>query len=281
MKKLVHMWKYPRMVSWFLLTTGLLLLVRLPFVKAAMIPYYLEFQPGIVVVPLAGVFWGPAGALGVLTASLAGDWLLGMWGPLSAFRAVGLFIYAYSANRLWDFSETHVGKRGGLTPHWGQTLRFLYVSWPGCCAAASWPALGADILRLYPFPYFVFLLLLNNLVFTTMLGPAFYRILARELVPHFGCWREVMKEHPSPVLSVRGAWLHVTGCAGACVAGILLGGSVYRMWPDQAFVIGTSTGSLLVALVLPLMLLQVVGLLLARRETRGSPFQSTLERTYS
>jgi len=250
------------MVTWFLVATALLLLARLPFVHADIITFYVEFQPGIVLVPLAGVFWGPAGALGVLAASLIGDWLYGLWGPLSAFRAVGLFLFSYSAKHLWDYLHTRERSGRGLTPHWGQTMRFLLISWPGCFLAASWPAVGAEYLRLYPFPYIVALLLTHHLIFTTLLAPALYRILARELVPYFGCWREVLQDIPSRPLSPLGARLHVLGGLGACVAGILGGGVFYRMWPTRASVLGTYCGWGLLVLVVPFLILQIGGLLL-------------------
>ena len=250
------------MVSWFLLTLALFLLARSPFFKVPLIPYYLEFMPAIVIVPIAGVFWGPAGALGVAAGSLAGDALFGFWGVLSPYRALSLFLYAYSAKQLWDYSMTRLGRRGGLDPNWGQTLRFVLVSWPGCFAAATWTGMGADMFRLYPLPYIASLLVVNNLLFVTLLGPAFYRILARELVPHFGCWRDVMGDEAMTPMTGRGASIHLVGSVGGWVLGILVAGVVYGLWPTQAAVLGSTAGPGVKAVVLPFLLMQVVGLCL-------------------
>jgi energy-coupling factor transport system substrate-specific component len=261
------------MVSWFLLTLVLFLLARLPFLKVPLIPYYVEYMPAIALAPLVGVFWGPAGALGVAAGSLAGDMLYGYWGLLSPYRALGLFLYAYSAWQLWDYSMMRLGRRGGLDPNWGQTVRFLMVSWPGCFAAAVWPALGADQFRFYPLTYVASLLLFNNLLFVTLLGPAFYRILARELVPHFGCWRDVMGEVRP--MTGRGAVLHLVGSIGCWVVVIFAGGMFYEMWPTQAAVLGSTTGRGLQYLVLPFLLMQVAGLCLCSAAEVNTPHRKT------
>ena len=60
------MWLYPRMVVWVILTVLAGVLVRLPFAQVPIIPHYLDFHPGIALVPLSGVFFGPAGAWGSL-----------------------------------------------------------------------------------------------------------------------------------------------------------------------------------------------------------------------
>jgi hypothetical protein len=259
------------MVAWYLAAAAAMLAARLPFAKAAIIPFYLEFQPAIVLVPLAGIFWGPAGALGVTTASLLGDWLLGYWCVLSPFRAIGVFLFAFSANRLWDFCGAHQGH--GLTPRWGHTARFVVVAWVGCLVAAAWPAAAADVFGLYPFPYYGALLILHHAVFTTLLGPAFYRVLARDMVPHFGCWRQTMGYTPKrdEVMAVRAVLYHIAGAVGACGLGMLAGGLAYGIWPDRAWVLSTTTGWAVYLVVVPCLILQVGGLFWPRGRFREPP----------
>jgi energy-coupling factor transport system substrate-specific component len=271
MKILISMWKYPRMIAWFLAAIVLYLLARWPFMKASIIPFYLEFRPAIVIVPLVGVFWGPAGALGAMVGSLAGDALFGYWDALSLFRAAGHLLFAYSAKMLWDFSLSSSFPGPDLTPRWGRTFRFLLVCWPGCFLAAAWPAWGADILQVYPFTYICSLLLMNNLIFCTLLGLALYRIVARELVPWFGTWHSVMEKEIVSRLSLAGAACQVTGCIGAVAAGLLASGLIYRMWPTGPFIHGTSSGPLLTVLVLPFLLLQIASLFMTQRTPASSP----------
>ena len=83
LRLLLSMWSSPRMLVFFAVTTVLLILARLPFLPMQLIPRHLDFQPGIVLVPLAAVFFGPAGVWGSLAASLLGDKLFGQWNALS------------------------------------------------------------------------------------------------------------------------------------------------------------------------------------------------------
>ena len=94
------MWLYPRMVVWVILTVLAGVLARLPFAQVPIIPHYLDFHPGVVLVPLAGVFFGPAGAWGSLVASIIGDRLMGPWGAITLFRALGFFAFALSAQKM-------------------------------------------------------------------------------------------------------------------------------------------------------------------------------------
>jgi hypothetical protein len=152
------------------MTVVLGVLARLPFAHFQIIPHYLDFHPGVILVPLAGVFFGPAGAWGSLAASLIGDRLMGPWGAISIFRALGFFFFALSAQKMWNFSFWF--EVGHVKPSlsWSHTARFILVSWPGCALAASWQGLGSELLRLYPFIYVASLLMLNNMLFCTLLG---------------------------------------------------------------------------------------------------------------
>ena len=85
----------------------------LPFPVSAvqMIPHHLDFQPGIVLVPLSAVFFGPAGVWGALAASLLGDKLFGQWNVLSWYRAAAVFFFALGTMRLWI---SRPGARAGV-----------------------------------------------------------------------------------------------------------------------------------------------------------------------
>jgi len=255
-RSLVMMWKYPRMVAWFLIVTALYLLGRLAFAKAQVIPYFIEFQPYIVIVPLAGAFWGPAGVWGALAGSLIGDALLAMWGPLTFFRGAGLFLFALSAQRLWScFRRDEV-----IMPEWTQAVRFMTVALPGCFISASWPAWGAEWLKIYPFPYFGSLIVLNHVVFCTLLGPVLYGFAAREIVPHVGTWYDVMADGGvGEGLSGAGALVVFASGLGAYLAGLFAAWIFYGAWPTRSTVLGIASGGAVVISVLPILLLQVVG----------------------
>lgn len=255
------------MVAWFIAAFLLFLLARLPFIKAPLLYGYVEFQPGIVLVPLLGVFWGPAGALGIALASVVGDLLFGYGGSLVFYRMFGLFLYAMSAKKLWDYFSMRDAAHPGIRPTWKQISRFMMASLPGAFLAAGWFAFGNHMVRSYPFSYVLMLVLANNLLFLLVLGPAFFHALARELVPHFGCWREVMKNSGVlPPIGIRGATLSFVGSFGAVTAGFLVGTNVYGHWPLDNFLEGkwflaSSSGPLLTWAVWPFLLMQVLAIL--------------------
>ncbi len=211
-------------------------------------------------IPLAGVMWGPPGALGCLAASLAGDAFGGMWGGLTPYRAAGHFLFAMTAHKLWELHALWSIEHARPHPRWASALRFLLIVWPGCFVDAVWPALGADRADLYPFPYFATILLLNHLVFVTVLGPALYRIASRELIPWLGSWRDVMRRKPQwsrwtgvgPMLvliGAMGAWL--VGVSGSARAGIAV---------FDSHIIGTGAPRGVIAAVMAFLILQVAGI---------------------
>ncbi len=255
------MWKYPRMVAWVFITCGLILLFRLPFVSAQMIPYCLSFNPGVVFVPLAGALFGPAGVWGSLLAALLGDWITGMWGGLTVFRALGYALFAYHTQRLWDVPG---GRERSPRPHdatWRATMRFLCIALSGCFVNGSWLGLGAEVWRLYPFPYFASLVVLHNAIFVVILGIPFYRIVVRDFVPHWGTWRDAMQENGrTPVVTIRKAILLWVGSVGSCCVGSFAGWLFTGIRPLTPFVLGTTCGWGVIAIVVLFLGLHVYGL---------------------
>ncbi len=257
---LFTMWQYPRLVVWFILTTVLAVLVRLPFIRVQLIPHYLDFHPGIVLVPLAGLFFGPAGAWGALAGSLLGDRLFGPWNGAVLYRALGAFLFALGTQRLWTFSFHPEGDPPQATDTWNRTLRFVLVAWAGCFVAAAWQALGMEVRRMYPFAYVVSLLALNNLLFCALLGVPLYQVMVREWIPHFGTWQGVMGIPESEGrITRRNALFIFIGSVGACLAGLYVSSLFYRVGPLQPFVLGSTTGIGVTLMVVPFLLLQAWG----------------------
>lgn len=262
MKYLFTMWTRPRMVAWFLITTGVLLLVRLPFAPMQMMPFYVGFNPGIVLIPLAGVFWGPAGAWGALVSVLIGDHLMGLWSSLTIFRAVGYFLCALTAQQLWyePLVQWH-----GVRHHddsWRSVLRFVIVSIPGSFIVAAWVGLGSEMMGLYPFPYLASVIAIHNVLFTTLLAPAFYALMVKRFYPEWGTWREQLPVRSySSSGSMRRAMMLWGGALGAYAIGCFAGATFYRIWPLQPYVLGTTCGVWLPVLVIPFVLVHLFGFL--------------------
>ena len=262
---LFAMWLSPRLLAWFALTVLLGVIARLPFAHFQIIPHYLDFHPGVILVPLAGVFFGPAGAWGSLAASLIGDWLVGPWGAISVFRALGLFFFALSAQKMWNFSFWF--EVGHLKPahSWNHTARFILVSWAGCVLAAAWQGLGSELLRLYPFIYVASLLALNNILFTALLGLPLYRLMAGLWVPRFGTWEEAMGADAGPGSpSLRNVLFIAGGAVAAWAGGFYVSELAYHVGPLVPFALGAHTGILVPLTVIPMLILNAAGLLLEK-----------------
>lgn len=230
----------------FLAATLAQLLSTLLFSRLHLIPLHLDFNPGIVLTPLAGVLFGAIGVWSALAASLAADWLLGTLGAVSLFQAVGLATFAWTAWRLWDAAPEPEAS-------WGRAVFFVMVCVPGALAAAAWRALGSELLGFYPYAYIVGVAAAHHLVFCVLLGPPLLMAALRFEQPR-----------PAPT-SLRRAGLIAGGAVAAVLAGVGISRSVYGIGPFEPFVIGLRAGRWVPAVVIPLLLLNLVALARADR----------------
>lgn len=257
---LFTMWRNPVMVAWFVVAFFLLFVVRLPFARLGMVPYFVEFHPGFVLLPILGICWGPAAAWAALAAGMAGDALLGYWESVSFFRAIGWMVAVLCTQRLYTMRmESNKGKPAGVRA----ILFFLLLSLPACCAAAVWPAVQAGFLRYYPYCYIVALSFLNNIVFLLLFGPGLFRLLSHHTDGEICLWRRHESPHGLPHRTLRLSramvWL---GSVGSLVMGLLVSGLAYHAWPWSLYLIGTSTGSWVRVVVAAFLGLLVTGLCL-------------------
>lgn len=265
MKTLFTMWMRPRLLAWFALTVLLGVLARLPFAHFQIIPHHLDFHPGVILVPLAGVFFGPAGAWGSLVASLIGDRLVGPWGAITVFRALGFFMFALSAERMWNFSFWFEVGHVKPSHSWNHTARFILVSWLGCALAAAWQGLGSELLRLYPFTYVASLIALNNMLFCTLLGLPLYRLMASLWVPRFGTWDAVLGKRAGPGSpSIRNVIFVAGGGVLALLTGFCISALAYHIGPLEPFALGEHTGILVPLVVIPLLIVNAAGVFLEK-----------------
>ena len=257
---LLVMWLSPRLILWWAVATAAGVAVRLPFARFQIIPHQVDFHPGVVIVPLGAVFLGPAGAWGAAAASLVGDWLLGHWNWAAAFRATGFFFFALGTQRLWESSFLSSGTGVDRQATWMKTLRFLFVTWPGCFTAAVWQAVGSEMFRFYPFSYVVTLLVFNNLLFCILLGLPLYRIMARQWAGRFGSWDNgVSHSEGTANLSLLAMLSLFLAGVAACLAGIYTSILFYNVGIMQPFILGSHAGILVPFVVVPFLILQAIG----------------------
>ncbi len=254
------------MVAWFIITMVILVIFRLPFAPVQMLPFCLEFNPSVVLVPLFGIFWGPAGAWGAAAAAVWGDKVLGMWSGLTFFKAAGFFMMALTAQQLWYEPLVPSCRMRQHDRRWRSIFRFVIIALPGSFAAAVWTGLGSEWFRLYPFPYLASLLVLHHVIFVTLLAPAAYSVMVRRFYPYWGTWRDVMHvkyEHKGSMRRALSLWI---GSLGAYAAGCFAGATFYRIQPLDSYVLGTTCGGWLPILVIPFMLLHLSGFISLKKK---------------
>ncbi|HEY8241471.1 MAG TPA: hypothetical protein VIH35_08490 [Kiritimatiellia bacterium] len=214
---------------------ALQLALRVLFQGVPVVPHYIDFNPGIALVPAAGCFLGPAGAVVSAVASLAGDWWLGMWSALSIFRGAGCLFFALSAGALWP-----VARRLGWPG-------FILAGAVGSLVAASWTGIGMDLTRSYPFAYASTIVLVHDAAFCLVMGPGL-SYLGRGLAgPDEQPW------------SFRAMWWVFWGAAGAWLMGIFVSGTFYRDWPFERYHLSDHSGIGLAFCVAPFLILNVMG----------------------
>ena len=211
------------------------------FSRLHLIPLHLDFNPGIVLTPLAGILFGAAGAWSALAASLGADWLLGAPGTVSLFQAAGMTVFAWTAWRLWDAAPEP-------ETAWGRAVFFVLICVPAALSAAAWRALGSEMLGLYPYAYIVGVAAVHHLVFCILLGPPL-------LIgwPHCGQAR-------ANTTSLRRVGLIAGGAVAAVLLGVGISRSVYGIGPFEPFVLGLRAGRGVPAVVIPLLLIQCAAL---------------------
>jgi hypothetical protein len=206
---------------------------RLLFQFVPVVPYFIEFNPGVALVPASGYFLGPAGAFASLAATVLADHWTGLWSVLSLFKAAGIFAMALSA---WALRSSGPFSMAG----------FIVTGLVSLFAASVWTGVGAEALRIYPFTYVSSLLLVHNAVFFLLLAPGLWS--AGKHV------RPIAGGSPSARAQIAG------GAIGACVLGILISAGFYGMWPFERYHLSDHAGLALVLCVTPLLALHAIGL---------------------
>ncbi len=266
------MWRHPKMVAWCLLTAVMILIARLPFFLVPIVPYHLDFNPGVALIPLSGVFFGPAGAWGAALATGTGDLLYGIGSVMTPFRVIGSFLFALASKKLWSLCLTRSDLVPEMIPTWRRTMRYMVVLAPGCFIDAAWNGFGSAVNGLYPFTYIAGIVLVHHLLFCAVLGPVLYRFFARELVPNFGHWRMIMHgEEQGFRLAFHNGAIIFIAAIGGWLAPFLVSGLVYGVWPFRHYYIGTIVAPQVYLAALPFLLAQIYTLAIARGEAGHHP----------
>jgi len=265
---LLSMWRSPRLVAWFLSGSFLLVAATLPFSFCPLIAGVADLRPGAALVPLLGIFGGPAGVWAAFAGTLTGDLLTSTWESLVPFRALGAAIAAWIAQRLWDPGPA----TSSVPAHssCARVFRFMCCALPSIFAYSAWPALAGAMDHLYPFPYLLLLYGGGDLLFLLALGLPLFHIVIRSERLAGEPWQHALARSSSkdalPWWGILSPWL---GGLGAWILGPLTAGWVYGTWPWHRYIVGTRDGGWSWFVVLFCLLVQVAGLL--PRPRQGAP----------
>ena len=253
LRPLLVMWTQPRMIAWLVVTVLMVLLPRLIFSGAYVVPYVIPFDPGLAFVPVSAIFFGPAGVWGSAMACVLGDLLTGTWGGLRVFRAVGWFLAAWLVSQL--------GRSLREKPSLGEFsswVKFVWVTVLAAIIASAWNALGAETTRLYPFSYTFLVSILHHLVFLCGFGFLVFQFMAPGMKDRDIEWESALyfTDRVLPPFSLMFIILFGSSallCSGAW--GLAL---MYGYHPLHPVPVGGHLGAWMESLAIPCMVLQVV-----------------------
>lgn len=242
------------MLAWLGITVLLVIAPRLLFAKASIVPHLVPYNPGVAFIPVFAIYFGPAGVWGAAIASVLGDLLCDIWGPVIIFRAAGWFFAA------WFLSQIAHPFRSPKI----RSARRLYLPLIGSIflasiVSASWAAMGAEMLGLYPFSYTFYISLIHHSIFCVGFGLLLYRLMLADLAVRTPTWESVINYVDRIELSIRLMGITMLiACLLVLLVAWLFSTIGFGHLPFKPSVIGTSHGVGLEFCIIPLMLLQLM-----------------------
>ena len=213
MREVAKMWENTRMVVLAALTAAVYAALLIPFKPLTIIPGLTETSPGRAIPFVAGLLFGPAGAVGSALGNLLADFsgTLG-WGSL--FGLGGNFLLAYIPYRV---------VRAGAAEYLSSWRRLLLMEAAIILAALAcglFIGWGIDLIGQAPFAALANIIVVNNVVFTVVLGPLLLKALDRRVRRLGLLYPDVLDVAPRrPRTFALGLVLVVIACVGGMVAG--------------------------------------------------------------
>ena len=255
MNELRQMWGNTRMVVLTAMCASLYAAVLIPFMVVPLIPGVTHFRPANALPVVCSFLFGPAAAWGAAIGNLIGDFFSGL-GPGDVFGFLGNFLYALVPYRLWRACAAGEPVPTSLG---GWLLFFLVIATASMLCAAT-VGFGLHLLGFVPFAVLGNVVLVNNLVTSSVLAPLLLAVLYPRVRRARLLYTDVLAaERRAPLWRrAAGVVLTIAGTAAAFTAGNL----VSRGWLAPDFLAASSATVRFVALVLPGLLLAAGGLAL-------------------
>jgi len=213
MRELLKMWGNTRMVVLAAATAALYAALLIPFKPLVLIPGLTEMRPGAAIPLVAGLLFGPAGAVGAALGNLLGDFFgtLG-WGSL--FGLGGNFLLGYIPYRLVRATD-----REYLASWRGLILveAAVLLAAAACGLFIGW---GGDLLGIAPFAALGNIIVANDIIYPAILGPLLLKALDKRVRRLGLLYPDVLDAVPRrPRTFVLGLVLIIIACVGGMVAG--------------------------------------------------------------
>lgn len=208
MKEFLSMWKYRSMFILFIFSTLLYLIVLLPF-ESGHISFDLKaFQPLAAIPVVLGLFFGPAGVLGVGAGAFFVDLYSGL-SQMTTFMIVGNMLMALISYRLWD--KLFVQTDASLVVPRSQKRIFItnlfMVVVVSAMAKALVVGLGSVILSDEVYYSKGISIFINNALGGLLLSIVSILIFLNRLRLWEMIWSDVMSPGDMGVESIIGAWI--------------------------------------------------------------------------
>jgi energy-coupling factor transport system substrate-specific component len=213
MRELLKIWGNTRMVVLAAATAALYAALLIPFKPLVLIPGLTEMRPGAAIPLVAGLLFGPAGAVGAALGNLLGDFFgtLG-WGSL--FGLGGNFLLGYIPYRLVRASD-----REYLASWRGLILveAAVLLAAASCGLFIGW---GGDLLGIAPFAALANIIVANDIIYPAILGPLLLKALDRRVRRLGLFYPDVLDIRPRrPRTFIIGLVLIIVACVGGMIAG--------------------------------------------------------------
>jgi energy-coupling factor transport system substrate-specific component len=256
-RELLRMWGNTRMVVLAAATAALYAALLIPFKPLVLIPGLTEMRPAAAIPIVAGLLFGPAGAVGAGLGNLLGDFFgtLG-WGSL--FGVGGNFLLAYIPYRLIRATDReYLASWRGLLLMEATVL----LSAAACGLFIGW---GGDLLGIAPFAALANIITANDVIYPAILGPLLLKALDKRVRALGLLYIDVLDVAPRrPRTFALGVILIIVACVGGMVAGnyISLGVEGQGMFasgfgPDfQPGTVGTGVAPFIALLVIGVILI--------------------------
>ena len=213
MRELFRMWGNTRMVVLAAATAALYAALLIPFKPLVLIPGLTEMRPAAAIPLVAGLLFGPAGAVGAGLGNLLGDFF-GTLGWGSIFGLGGNFLLAYIPYRLIRATE-----REYLASWRGLILieATVVLAAAACGLFIGW---GGDLLGIAPFAALGNVIVANDIIYPAILGPLLLKALDKRVRALGLLYPDVLDVRPRrPRTFALGLILVVVACVGGMVAG--------------------------------------------------------------